>query len=295
MQLVLFLLVALLAFAAFNGFQPWLYFATLFAPVGLVSGYLLLKWNANAAIAKANRDAERWRDAQRNEAPRQGETLDASVKRKFLAFSSSALDVAAERYAVLQAKGYPPDLLQRAYAPLLTDLIRTHFWSEMSDREREFVSPHLSPPSAELFAMFEPRIVLRSTYLKSSYRSPNMTPVGFEQWCAKILVANGWGAKLTQASGDQGADVIATKGGLRLVIQCKLYASPVGNKAVQEAFAAKSHYGATHAAVVTNASFTPSAKRLGSSTGVLLLHADDLLNVGKWIERSGTAPQSWEV
>jgi len=81
---------------------------------------------------------------------------------------------------------------------------------------------------------------------------------------------------MTKATGDQGADVIAEKDGARMVLQCKLYSSPVGNKAVQEAFAAQRHYRANASAVVTNAAYTASAISLAATTGVQLLHYTDL-------------------
>jgi restriction system protein len=60
-----------------------------------------------------------------------------------------------------------------------------------------------------------------------------------------------------------------------VVIQCKLYQSPVGNKAVQEAFAAMMHYSADSAAVITSSGFTPSARHLSATTGVILiLHSE---------------------
>lgn len=104
----------------------------------------------------------------------------------------------------------------------------------------------------------------------------DMTPQDFERWCTKIISSNGWKATTTKATGDQGADVIAEKEGTRLVLQCKLYNTPVGNKAVQEAFAAQHHYRAKASAVVTNATFTASAISLAATTGVLLLHYSDL-------------------
>ncbi len=110
----------------------------------------------------------------------------------------------------------------------------------------------------------------------TAYRDPAMTGHQFEQWCARRLNALGWQAKVTQASGDQGCDVVAVKNGITVVIQCKLYAKAVGNKAVQEIFAAKHHYSAQVAVVVTSSSFTPAAITLANSTGVFLLHADDL-------------------
>jgi restriction system protein len=85
-----------------------------------------------------------------------------------------------------------------------------------------------------------------------------------------------WDVHLTKASGDQGADVVAKLNGLKIVLQCKYYSQPVGNKAVQEVYAAKDFYGANIAAVVTNSSYTKSAKQLAHSLKVILFHHDDL-------------------
>lgn len=87
---------------------------------------------------------------------------------------------------------------------------------------------------------------------------PAMPPLAFEAHCAMALSAAGWQATTTQATGDQGADVVAEKDRHRVVLQAKLLTDPIGNKAVQEAYAAKSHYSATVAAVVTNSGFTAS-------------------------------------
>lgn len=105
---------------------------------------------------------------------------------------------------------------------------------------------------------------------------PNMSPHDYEEFCAKLLRRVGWEAQTTVASGDQGADVVASKNNIRLVIQCKLYAQPVGNKAVQEVNAARSHYVANYAVVVSNADYTRSARQLASSTNVKLLHHEEL-------------------
>lgn len=103
-----------------------------------------------------------------------------------------------------------------------------------------------------------------------------MSPIEYEHYCADILKDNGWITRVTQASGDQGVDVIASKNGKTLALQCKMYASAVGNKAVQEVFSAKEHIGADYAAVVTNNTYTKSAIELANTTGVFLLHHDDL-------------------
>ena len=106
--------------------------------------------------------------------------------------------------------------------------------------------------------------------------SDAITPREFEVFCAEQLRQSGWNAQVTQQSRDQGVDVIAEKDGLRIVLQCKLYSGPVGNKAVQEAVAARAYEQAHHCAVVTNSRYTSAAEQLASTNGVLLLHHSDL-------------------
>ena len=108
--------------------------------------------------------------------------------------------------------------------------------------------------------------------LKNTSRDlEGITPLGFEVLCVERLEAAGWDARITKNSGDQGADIVATFSDETLVVQCKLYGRPVGNKAVQEIAAARDHYRADYAAVVTNASFTRAAQDLAASTGVKLV------------------------
>ncbi|UMY17483.1 restriction endonuclease [Methylobacterium organophilum] len=100
--------------------------------------------------------------------------------------------------------------------------------------------------------------------------------IDYERFCIARLVRAGWSAHPTPASGDQGADIVAERDGLRLVVQCKRYGRAVGNAAVQEVAAAARYWSADAAAVVSNAGFTPAARRLAAATGVKLLHHDDL-------------------
>ncbi|MCH4026207.1 MAG: restriction endonuclease [Acetobacter fabarum] len=103
-----------------------------------------------------------------------------------------------------------------------------------------------------------------------------MSPFDYEQHCALILSNAGWDAHATQKSGDQGADVIARKGNVRIVVQCKLYSGTVGNDAVQQAFAAQNFQGANGAIVATNSTFSQSARQVAATTGVILVHHTQL-------------------
>lgn len=97
---------------------------------------------------------------------------------------------------------------------------------------------------------------------------PDITPERFEVLCMEVFRASGWNATTTKASGDQGADVIAERDSLIVVVQCKLYGTPVGNKAVQEVIAARGFYNADIALVVANSSFTRSALQLAQVSDV---------------------------
>jgi TPR repeat protein len=105
----------------------------------------------------------------------------------------------------------------------------------------------------------------------------NLTGEEFEHYCADILRNSGWTVRVTKASGDQGIDLIATHGNVKAVVQCKRFSSQtVGNGAVQEISAGKQHEQADYAVVVTNSTYTRSAKQLANSTGVHLLHVSEL-------------------
>ena len=71
-------------------------------------------------------------------------------------------------------------------------------------------------------------------------------------------------------SGDFGTDLILTQAGIRTVVQAKRWTGSVGQPAVREAAAARVHYGAHRAMVVTNSVFTPSAWSLAASNNVEL-------------------------
>ena len=103
--------------------------------------------------------------------------------------------------------------------------------------------------------------------------SDRMTGREFELWCAAYLKEKGFRKiEVTQASVDYGADIIATdRRGRRWVFQCKKYGKNVGNAAVQEVVAARAHYDADRAAVMTNAYLTRNAKALAEENEVRVI------------------------
>ena len=104
----------------------------------------------------------------------------------------------------------------------------------------------------------------------------DMDPYEYEELCASLLRKSGWDAKVTKSSGDQGVDVLATKKKIKLIIQCKRFSKPVGNKAVQEVVAGIQYYSGTKGVVVAPNGFTTSAKQLANANNVLLIHHSEI-------------------
>lgn len=114
----------------------------------------------------------------------------------------------------------------------------------------------------------------------------DMDGFDFEKYSAKLLSANGFEkVEVTQCSNDYGVDVIAYKDDIKYAIQCKKYTSPVGIKAVQEVIGSKSMNGCHVGVVLTNNTFTKSAKELAEKNNVLLWDRRKLMemikNLGK--------------
>lgn len=106
--------------------------------------------------------------------------------------------------------------------------------------------------------------------------SDDMDPFDYEHYCASEFQKSGWEAKATQGSSDQGVDVKATKGGIVLVAQCKKFAKPVGNKAVQEVVAGMKYYEANKGVVIAPNGFTNSAEKLAEANKIKLIHHEGI-------------------
>ncbi len=146
--------------------------------------------------------------------------------------------------------------------------------------------PQVSTWIEEAIAAFEASPEYTSSPLSKSIEG--MSPSDYERHCAALLTSLGWVVRVTKGSGDQGADVIAEKDGVRIVLQCKKHSKPVGNKAVQEALAAMKFEDAEIAAVVSNARFTPAAQALAHRSGVALLHHSELDRVEEIARGTGS-------
>jgi HJR/Mrr/RecB family endonuclease len=97
-----------------------------------------------------------------------------------------------------------------------------------------------------------------------------VSPFEYEQFCAETLISWGYGtARRTRQSKDGGVDIVCDE----LAVQCKRYAGSVGVSPVREIFGVASHVGKT-AVIITEGTFTSSAKEFANAAGVALFKLD---------------------
>lgn len=105
---------------------------------------------------------------------------------------------------------------------------------------------------------------------KSSHLD-EMEGLDFEYYCADLLESRGFiDVEVTKGSGDYGIDILAEKDGVTYAIQCKRYQTPVGVKAVQEAYAGRDYYDKMVGCVLTNQYFTQPAVEAAKKLKILL-------------------------
>jgi hypothetical protein len=139
---------------------------------------------------------------------------------------------------------------------------------------RKFLAEELKRRFRERHQVPRPGFQLTLEYART------LSGLDFEAWLARLLRDAGIpGVRITQASRDQGADLVITTGERKIVMQAKQYQDTIGNSAVQQAHGALSYYGATEAWVVTTSSFSKDAIDLAYRTGVRLVPGNQLLNL----------------
>lgn len=103
-----------------------------------------------------------------------------------------------------------------------------------------------------------------------------MSGIEFEQYIGTLLKSQGYSVTYKAATGDYGVDLLAERDHVKYAIQAKRYAGTVGNHAVMEADAGKTHYQANKAVVITSNYFTLHARILAASNRVTLIDRDKL-------------------
>ena len=88
-----------------------------------------------------------------------------------------------------------------------------------------------------------------------------MDPIAFEKYVGTLFAKRGYRVEDTQASADEGIDLIVRQGRRMAVVQCKRYQGSVGQPVVRDLYGVMLHTGADEAYLVTTGSVTLAARR----------------------------------
>ncbi|MCX6781587.1 MAG: restriction endonuclease [Candidatus Magasanikbacteria bacterium] len=172
---------------------------------------------------------------------------------------------------------------------VLTDkILKKEYWSDEDIKKRKkfaFFTPDevklLSESLQKEFKTYHAKQKQKKSNIDTDLIN-KMTGVEFETLLAKKITELGYEVTGTQATGDQGADLIAKKNGKKIIIQAKRYSGSVGNKSVQEVVGAIKYYQGDSGCVITNSVFTPSAKALAQKNDIILIDGHDLKIIEKF-------------
>ncbi|MDO8963933.1 MAG: restriction endonuclease [Coriobacteriia bacterium] len=108
-------------------------------------------------------------------------------------------------------------------------------------------------------------------------RMYEMTGDEFEELCADYFEAIGYTVDFTPQSGDGGVDLILTRDGELIVVQCKQTRKPAGQPIVRDLFGAMHHAGADACVVCASNGFTPAAREWAEANSIGLLDGIEIV------------------
>ena len=110
-----------------------------------------------------------------------------------------------------------------------------------------------------------------------------MDPIDFEYYCAWLYQKEGYTVGETATSGDEGIDLMLTKRGKKVVVQCKRYAGNVGQPVVRDLYGAMFHVAATEAHLCTTGRISRQAESWAAGKPIELIDGHDMVAwASKW-------------
>jgi restriction system protein len=104
-----------------------------------------------------------------------------------------------------------------------------------------------------------------------------MDPIAFEAFVGKQFRKMGARVEDTQASADEGVDLILRKGRRMAVVQCKRYQGSVGQPVVRDLYGVMRHMSADEAYLVTTGTITRAARRWAEDKPIHLVDGHRLV------------------
>ncbi len=108
----------------------------------------------------------------------------------------------------------------------------------------------------------------------------SMDPIAFEKYVGTLFARRGYRVEDTQASADEGIDLIVRQGRRMAVVQCKRYQGSVGQPVVRDLYGVMLHTGAVEAYLVTTGTVTAAARRWAEGKPIHLIDQHRLV---EWV------------
>lgn len=119
-------------------------------------------------------------------------------------------------------------------------------------------------------------ILIKGGFSFNECNFSSLSGTEFENLLVKLFESIDYIVEHPGSVGDQGGDLILNRGGERILVQAKCYSNNIGNKAVQEAVAAKKYYDCNRVLVVGTSDFTHEAVDLAKANNVELMRKKQL-------------------
>jgi restriction system protein len=107
----------------------------------------------------------------------------------------------------------------------------------------------------------------------------DLPPAEFEEMTAELYRALGNQAQRTGTRGDHGVDVVVKlKDSQKLIVQCKRWRKPVGEKIVRDFYGTMQHEKASYGTIIATSGFTTQAREWAKGKPISLRDGSDFLN-----------------
>jgi len=124
----------------------------------------------------------------------------------------------------------------------------------------------------------------------------SMDPIEFEKYIGYLYERDGYTASMTVTSGDEGVDLYLKKGMKTAVVQCKRYASTVGQPVVRDLYGAMVHNKANEAMLVTSGNISRQAEEWAKGKPIQLIDGHEVIGWARRVRMSGGGlSQTWRI
>lgn len=102
----------------------------------------------------------------------------------------------------------------------------------------------------------------------------------FEQEVAKVFRLQGYKARVTKGSGDDGVDIVLNKGGKVIIVQCKHYINKVTPEPIRALWGVKDEFNADEVVLVASSGVTKSGQNfIDKRSKFKLLTLQDIIEI----------------